>query len=235
MILGRTAIALAAAGLFLACAFGATVPIGSGTIAWNPLGGVVCTEITSTTADTGGGCTGTITNITLANGTIMTLTVGSDSEGHWDPFGYGADTSDGINFSFDQANTTVTNFSSGGWTRFKVDGTTPIPSGSGPTYVLPADLTAIGCGTENETICEPFGIFGLNTPIIGTGGGVLFRINDAVGLSDEILLYNSPTLNGNGVVALISDPIPEPATFIFSGAALVVVALLSRRRRTHKV
>ena len=72
--------------------------------------------------------------------------VASDSEALFDPFNYGADTSDGLNFSNVPH---VWNLAAGnGW----------VPNGF-QTWVLPANLTSIGCGVENETPCEPPGVF----------------------------------------------------------------------------
>src|SRR3954454_19983502 len=110
--------------------------------------GTICTE------DALNGCNQNII-ITLADGTIMTMRVASDGESH--PFvpvwGIGApDTSDGIKFEFNGP-TNVMNQSPEGWIA---------APGIVNAWILPADLTGIGCGKENETTCEPLGSFLLN-------------------------------------------------------------------------
>jgi len=46
---------------------------------------------------------------------------------------------------------TLSNGSSAGWVQI-----------SSNTFGLPADLSGIGCGSENETSCEPTGVFNFN-------------------------------------------------------------------------
>ena len=90
----------------------------------------------------------------------------------------------------------VTNASSGGWVRI----------GTSNTFGLPADLSGISCGTENETTCEPAGVFDFNVSFAASSLGN-FNILDegGVGLSDQIQISNDPT-TGLGVVTFLSDP-----------------------------
>ena len=92
---------------------------------------LICTE---TNAD---GCTGAIPTASPI------LTVGSDGEGGFDPFGAGFDTSDGIqlngNWAPDPAFASA--FAPGFWTDI-----------GNSTWVLPASTP---CGSENEPSCEP--------------------------------------------------------------------------------
>jgi hypothetical protein len=81
------------------------------------------------------------------------------------------------------------------------------------TWVLPANLTDIGCGAENETSCEPVGSFwspsAWNPLAIGT-----YKILDpGGGVSDILVTWNDA--NGNAHLLFSSDPslIPEPSTW----------------------
>lgn len=90
-----------------------------------------------------------------------------------------------------QADVTVTNGSSAGWVFI-----------SHNTYGLPADLSGIGCGIENETTCEPMGVFNFNVSFNSSGA---VNIMDATGaISDQIQWGNGG--NGLGVVTFKSDP-----------------------------
>jgi|SRR5215469_4722078 len=82
----------------------------------------------------------------------------------------------------------------------RADGVTVTSSGPGwvqiapGTFVLPAGLSAIGCGAENVTTCEPQGQFNFNASFATSG---VFEILNANGsLSDVIQFSNS---NGQGV------------------------------------
>jgi hypothetical protein len=123
--------------------------------------------------------------------------VASDGESAFDPFGAGYDTSDGLNFS------------AVGYAWYQ-DASSIWTSLGNQTWVLPADLSGIGCGVENGVTCEPVGHFwspcAWNPAAIGTwvimeqGGGV----------SDIITTFNS----GRGAeLTFASDPIPEPSTW----------------------
>jgi hypothetical protein len=84
----------------------------------------------------------------------------------------------------------VTNNSSAGWVQI------------GPTtFSLPANLTSIGCGFENETTCEPVGVFDFNIAFNTTG---VLNILDSTGApSDQLHFFN---VGGHGEVTFSSDP-----------------------------
>lgn len=95
-----------------------------------------------------------------------------------------------------QADVTVTNGSSAGWVQISPN-----------TFGLPANLSGIGCGTENETICEPVGVFNFNIAFAGSGAWNILDTDSATGqlaLSDQIQYFNGPS--GLGVVLFYSDP-----------------------------
>jgi hypothetical protein len=170
---------------------------------------IICTE------DATAGCTGTILTSAPA------LTVGSDGESAFDPFGAGFDTSDGIELNSNWAAT-----DNNGWTQLS----------DTFTWVLPANLTGIGCGVENNTTCEPIGQW-FFTAGSGWNPGTPLRqfILDANGnVSDVILLDNHGGPNGNAAeITFFSDPhnlpIPEPASIAVFGAGLVGAVAMRRR------
>lgn len=85
----------------------------------------------------------------------------------------------------------VTNNSSAGWVQI----------GTSTTFGLPANLTSIGCGFENETTCEPVGVFDFNIAFNTTG---VLNILDPTGApSDQIHFFN---VGGHGEVTFSSDP-----------------------------
>src|SRR5262249_16134177 len=72
--------------------------------------------------------------------------------------------------------------------------------GSKP-FALPAVVTNIGCGSENEPLCEPGAVFQFSVAF--TSGGT-YGIFDPTGeLSDFISISNG---NGHGLVLFASDP-----------------------------
>jgi hypothetical protein len=74
------------------------------------------------------------------------------------------------------------------------------------TFGLPANLSGIGCGTENETSCEPVGVFNANVAFAGSGTTVLNMLDeDGITLSDQIAIFNDKT-TGLGVITFTSDP-----------------------------
>jgi hypothetical protein len=89
------------------------------------------------------------------------------------------------------ATITVTNNSSAGWVQI----------GTSTTFGLPANLSSIGCGVENETSCEPVGVFDFNTTF--TTSGVLNIMDATGGVSDQIHFSN---VGGHGEVTFSSDP-----------------------------
>lgn len=87
---------------------------------------------------------------------------------------------------------TVTNNSSAGWVQI----------GTSNTFGLPANLTSIGCGTENEPTCEPLGVFDFNVAF-KTSGVLNILDSPTGGLSDQIAFLNT---GGHGEVTFSSDP-----------------------------
>jgi hypothetical protein len=92
-----------------------------------------------------------------------------------------------------QAQVTVTNASSEGWVQISPN-----------TFGLPANLSGINCGSENETTCEPLGEFQFNVAFSGSGA---YNILDEDGqtVSDQLQFFNDPK-TGLGVVTFASDP-----------------------------
>ncbi len=85
----------------------------------------------------------------------------------------------------------VTNNSSAGWVQI----------GTSSTFGLPANLSSIGCGIENETSCEPVGVFDFNIAFNTTG--VLNMLDSTGGIGDQIAFFN---VGGHGEVTFSSDP-----------------------------
>lgn len=75
------------------------------------------------------------------------------------------------------------------------------------TWVLPADLSGIGCGMENETSCEPMGVFNFNVrfPGIVVGTAVPAAVLDPTGAVSDIIAVGVDN-KGLGFVSLLSDP-----------------------------
>jgi hypothetical protein len=139
-------------------------------------------------------------------GTPSPYVVGSDGEAHYDPFGFGADTSDGLNFSTVPHDWSLVNTTSG-WV--------PVP-GLDKTWVLPADLTSIGCGVENNVTCEPIGDFVSPDPWVSTAiGNWVILEGPNGGISDVIKTFNNSS--GQAELWFSSDPnllgTPEPSTW----------------------
>ena len=90
-----------------------------------------------------------------------------------------------------------------------------IGNGGAGTWGLPANLTSIGCGTENEPTCEPTGIFNVNDTFAGGLG--FFVLTDANGqIGDVIGIAN---VGGQGQIMFWSDPtLPQSLTAL--GTAL---------------
>jgi hypothetical protein len=136
--------------------------------------------------------------------------VASDGESYFDPYGANFDTSDGLNFSgvgfkWYQA-------AGGQWTSL-----------GNQTWVLPAVIP--GCGSENETTCEPVGSFyspnapwvaaAIGTWVIQEWGPFDVAFVGRPGWSDVIKTFKS---GNNAVVLFYSDfvgssGIPEPSTW----------------------
>jgi hypothetical protein len=130
------------------------------------------------------------------------IVVASDGEAAFDPFGFGADTSDGIQLTSAWTPVTSTgSFGAGLWQE--IPGTN--------TWVLPAVIT--GCGSENEPTCEPVGEWFAPGFHWGEGNESLQILDaDGVTLSDLVIIGN--TADG-ATITFASDPIgvPEPTTW----------------------
>ena len=79
------------------------------------------------------------------------------------------------------------------------------------TWVLPADLTGIGCGSENEPTCEPTGFFQINNVFAASQGEWHILDEDGVTVSDQIFWGVGPS--GFLSFGFYSDPnsFPDPA------------------------
>jgi hypothetical protein len=150
--------------------------------------------------------------------------VGSDGESPFDPFGAGFDTSDGIDFTGQFHDYVYAG--SPGWVR--IDAT--------EKWVLPADLSAIGCGVENETSCEPIGVWNWDAgttwvaAVLGT-----YTILHADGSLSDIITLSNNAPGGGAQVTFQSDagaPIPEPGSLVLFGTGLATLA--SRRRQMKR-
>jgi hypothetical protein len=151
------------------------------------------------------------------------ITVGSDGERAFDPFGAGFDTSDGIRFGgpgwvpapgFDAA------FAPGFWT----------PLSDGVTWVLPASTPA---GGENEPGFEPIAgwiLPGFTWPA-GTPPLQIIRDSDGVTVSDIFTLTNAGP-NGEALLTFASDPfVPEPSSITLLAVGLGIAGVVSYRLR----
>ncbi|GAC1415572.1 MAG: hypothetical protein NVSMB62_03550 [Acidobacteriaceae bacterium] len=86
---------------------------------------------------------------------------------------------------------TVTNNSSAGWVQI----------GTSTTFGLPANLNSIQCGSENETSCEPTGVFDFSVAFASSG---VLNIMDPDGsIGDQIHYFNT---GGHGEVTFTGDP-----------------------------
>jgi hypothetical protein len=150
-------------------------------------------------------------------------TVASDGESPFDPFGVGYDTSDGIRLS-GSADQSWIQASDSHWNDV-----------GGLTWVLPADLTAFGCGVENGTTCEPVGHFltgdgvGWNPGAIGTW----LILEQSGALSDRIVTFNDHS--GAANILFYSDPslfVPEPATWAMMLIGFFGLGTMVRSRKT---
>jgi hypothetical protein len=110
-----------------------------------------------------------------------TILVASDGEVRpFDPFGFGADTSDGIQFP-----RPWTLISGGlGWKEI------PNPNSTTDAWVLPGNLSGIGCGVENNTTCEPFATWFIPTTNQWTATGDFYILSSDGNVSDVITLSN---------------------------------------------
>ena len=124
--------------------------------------------------------------------------VASDGESHFDPFGAGFDTSDGINFS--GVPFVWNQWHAGTWTNIGFQ-----------TWVLPSVIP--GCGSENEPSCEPVGAFYSPSAWNPAAIGTYQILESGGGVSDTIITWNDA--NGTAHLNFYSDPnsAPEPSTW----------------------
>jgi hypothetical protein len=137
-------------------------------------------------------------------GTNSPYIVASDGESHFDPFSFGSDTSDGLNFS--AVTHTWTQVAGGLWS--------PVP-GLNQAWVLPSPLPG-GCGSENDPTCEPIGDFVSPDPWVPMAIGVWEILDSPNGpVSDVIKTFNNSS--GQAELWFSSDPslisTPEPSTW----------------------
>jgi hypothetical protein len=149
------------------------------------------------------------------------VTVASDGEAAFDPFGAGFDTSDGIDFTH-QINANL-------WVQDAGSVWTQLPTGA-PTWVLPASTP---CGSENEPSCEPVGHWtAANVFWVPNALGTRFILEGPNGgISDRIVTYNDAA---GAHVAFYSDPIgiPEPATWAMMLTGFFGLGAMVRSRKT---
>jgi hypothetical protein len=139
--------------------------------------------------------------------------VASDGESPFDPYGFGHDTSDGLNF----ANVGHV------WTQ--AADSTWVSLGN-QTWVLPASTP---CGNENEPVCEPVGHF-ISPDAWSPGAIGTWRILEADGsISDKIVTFN--TANGAELL-FYSDPgVPEPSVWFMMLIGVAGIGYALRKQR----
>ncbi len=171
----------------------------------------------------GGGCVADLLNGAFAG---FAVNVASDGEASFDPFGAGFDTSDGIQF------VGFASIQGQPWVSYGSTAWLPVadPNGGVPqTWVLPADLSSIGCGVENFTTCEPVGAWYQPGFFWNVPANTYVILDPDGNWSDTITLGNFGP-NGNAAITFASDPVPEPGSLLLLGSGLIGVAGTIRRK-----
>jgi hypothetical protein len=155
------------------------------------------------------------------------ITIASDGEVGFDPFGAGFDTSDGIQLTVTTDEPVGTwaldGVSGAGWQNFQTAGF--------DNWVLPGDLTGVGCGAENEPTCEPVPKWDFTLGgewADGTAGNIWVLEPDG-NISDHIILDNSGP-NGEAAITFFSD-VPEPSTWAMMLLGFAGLAFAGYRSR----
>ena len=165
------------------------------------------------------------------------ITVGSDGEvnttllANWSAAfpGIGVDVSDAIKFTAG-ANWALAPGVTG-WVAL------PLAGDGSRIWYLPANLTGIGCGNENETTCEPVGIWNFLPGISWLPGTdpnqIILDPNGTI--SDIINLLNTGP-GGAAQVRFASDPIliPEPGTLALLTCGILGMSMAWCLRRGKK-
>ncbi len=163
----------------------------------------------------GVGFTGNLTPLNVP------ITVGSDSESTFDPFGAGFDSSDQIKFDPATVGPAAVNLNPN-WVQFTASDGNPY------SWALPAF-------NENEPVVETVGKW-LFPGFTVVGGPLTYNILDEIsGISDSIVISN----NAQGVAMLqfYSDPavVPEPSSLTLLALGISGLAGYTWRRRKAAV
>ena len=167
---------------------------------------VLCTE------DPANGCVAQIPT------SAPPLFVASDGEAAFDPFGFGADTSDGIqlNSNWKPLNNNGA-FNAGFWTQ--IPGTF--------TWVLPATIP--NCGSENEPTCEPVATWFFPGAKWVPGTPSVLQMLEVNGTISDVIDVNNFGPGGSAEITFISN-VPEPASLLLLGSGLLSLVGVARKR-----